>query len=168
MTLWYKKTTRYGIISGLIVGFITTIVWSNFKFLNSFLSERLISFVFAFLAIYIVSNFKMMKIKQVFENLRNNVHVNSYYLKGDDQFLQEFFPKYVTDYTFGKQPIEKVFIISDEVDKKNQLDEILTSDLFSSKKVFILKNFQRLKSKQQDEILEYVKEASRKSSFIYN
>ena len=58
MTLWYKKTTRYGIISGLIVGFITTIVWSNFKFLNSFLSERLISFVLAFLAIYIVSNFK--------------------------------------------------------------------------------------------------------------
>ena len=58
MTLWYKKTTRYGIISGLIVGFITTIVWSNFKFLNSFLSERLISFLFAFLAIYIVSNFK--------------------------------------------------------------------------------------------------------------
>ena len=58
MTLWYKKTTRNGIISGLIVGFITTIVWSNFKFLNSFLSERLISFVFAFLAIYIVSNFK--------------------------------------------------------------------------------------------------------------
>ena len=58
MTLWYKKTTRHGIISGLIVGFISTIVWSNFKFLNSFLSERLISFVFAFLAIYIVSNLK--------------------------------------------------------------------------------------------------------------
>ena len=57
MTLWYKKTTRYGIISGLIVGFITTIVWSSFKFLNSFLSERLISFVFASLSIYIISNF---------------------------------------------------------------------------------------------------------------
>ena len=70
-----------------------------------------------------------MKIKQVFENLRNDVLVNSYYLKGDDQFLQEFFPKYVTDYTFGKQPTEKVFIISEEVDKKKQLDEILISDL---------------------------------------
>ena len=55
------------------------------------------------------------------ENLRNDVLVNSYYLKGDDQFLQEFFPKYVTNYTFGKQPIEKVFIISEEVDKKNHL-----------------------------------------------
>ena len=98
-----------------------------------------------------------MKIKQVFENLRNDVLVNSYYLKGDDQFLQEFFPKYVTDYTFGKQPIEKVFITSEEVDKKNQFDEILTNDLFSSKKVFILKNFQRLKSKQQNEILEYIR-----------
>ena len=87
----------------------------------------------------------MMKIKQVFENLRNNVHVSSYYLKGNDQFLQEFFPKYVTDYTFGKQPTEKVFIISEEVDKKNQLNEILTSDLFSSKKVFILKKFSKIK-----------------------
>ena len=98
-----------------------------------------------------------MKIKQVFENLRNDVLVNSYYLKGDDQFLQEFFPKHVTDYTFGKQPVEKVFIISGEIDKKNPIDEILTSDLFSSRKVFILKNFQRLNSKQQDEILEYVR-----------
>ena len=97
-----------------------------------------------------------MKIKQVFENLRNDILANSYYLKGNDQFLQEFFPKYVTDYIFGKQPVEKVFIISDEIDKKHKLDEILTSDLFSSKKVFILKNFQRLKLKQQDEILEYV------------
>ena len=97
-----------------------------------------------------------MKIKQVFENLRNDIHVNSYYLKGDDQFLQEFFPRHVTDYIFGKQHVEKVLIISDEMDKKNQLDEILTSDLFNSKRVFILKNFQRLNSKQQDEILEYV------------
>ena len=30
--------------------------------------------------------------------------------KGDDQFLQEFFPKYVTDHTFGKQTHRKVFI----------------------------------------------------------
>ena len=48
-----------------------------------------------------------MKIKQAFENLRNDIFVASYYLKGDDHFLQEFFPKYVTDYTFGKQPVEK-------------------------------------------------------------
>ena len=111
---------------------------------------------------------QVMKIKQVFENLRNDILANSYYLKGNDQFLQEFFPKYVTDYIFGKQPVEKVFIISDEIDKKHKLDEILTSDLFSSKKVFILKNFQRLKLKQQNEILEYVTRPLRKSSFVYN
>ena len=73
------------------MGFITTIVWSNFKFLNSFLSERLISFSSHFWRFILLVTLKMMKIKQVFENLRNDVHVSSYYLKGDDQFLQEFF-----------------------------------------------------------------------------
>ena len=98
-----------------------------------------------------------MKIKQAFENLRNDIFVASYYLRGDDHFLQEFFPKYVTDYTFGKQPVERIFIIPDKFDKINPLNQILTNDLFSSKKVFILKNFQRLKSKQQEELLEYIK-----------
>jgi len=55
MALWWKKTTRKGIIAGLLVGFITTIVWANIPELKVLVTERLSSFIFAFLAVYIVS-----------------------------------------------------------------------------------------------------------------
>jgi sodium/proline symporter len=55
MALWWKKTTRKGIIAGLLVGFLTTIIWANIPALKVLVTERLSSFVFAFLAVYFVS-----------------------------------------------------------------------------------------------------------------
>ena len=55
MTLWWKKTTRQGIIAGLLVGFLTTLIWANIPELKALVTERLTSFVFAFLAVYCVS-----------------------------------------------------------------------------------------------------------------
>ncbi len=55
MTLWWEKTTRQGIIAGLLVGFLTTIIWANIPELKALVTERLSSFVFAFIAVYIVS-----------------------------------------------------------------------------------------------------------------
>jgi sodium/proline symporter len=55
MTLWWKKTTREGVIAGLMVGFLTTIIWANVPELNALVTERLSSFVFAFIAVYVVS-----------------------------------------------------------------------------------------------------------------
>ena len=55
MALWWGKTTRQGIIAGLLVGFLTTIIWANIPELKALVTERLSSFVFAFIAVYIVS-----------------------------------------------------------------------------------------------------------------
>ncbi|MBT6866762.1 MAG: sodium/proline symporter [Candidatus Marinimicrobia bacterium] len=55
MTLWWKKTTRQGVIAGLIVGFLTTVIWANIPELKAIVTERLSSFVFAFIAVYGVS-----------------------------------------------------------------------------------------------------------------
>jgi sodium/proline symporter len=55
MTLWWEKTTRQGIIAGLLVGFLTTLIWANIPELKALVTERLTSFVFAFLAVYCVS-----------------------------------------------------------------------------------------------------------------
>lgn len=55
MTLWWKKTTRQGVIAGLIVGFLTTVIWANIPELKVIVTERLSSFVFAFIAVYGVS-----------------------------------------------------------------------------------------------------------------
>ena len=55
LTLWWKKTTRNGIIAGLLTGFFTTVIWANIDFLQSIVTERLVSFVFAFAAVITVS-----------------------------------------------------------------------------------------------------------------
>ncbi len=55
MTLWWKKTTRLGVIAGLLTGFITTVIWVNIPSLNDTITERLSSFIFALVAIYFFS-----------------------------------------------------------------------------------------------------------------
>ncbi len=55
LTLWWKRITRKGIIAGLLTGFITTIIWANVELLQSSVTERLTSFIFAFVIIIIVS-----------------------------------------------------------------------------------------------------------------
>jgi len=55
MTLWWKKTTRNGVIAGLLTGFFTTIIWANIPQLKSLMTERLSSFILAFLAVLLIS-----------------------------------------------------------------------------------------------------------------
>jgi Na+/proline symporter len=60
-TLWWKRTTRDGIIAGMLTGAISTIIWKNIEVLNTMITERLISFVFAFMAVIIVSLYTKSK-----------------------------------------------------------------------------------------------------------
>jgi len=55
LTLWWKKTTRNGIIAGLLTGFFTTVIWANVDVLQSAVTERLVSFVLAFIAVIVFS-----------------------------------------------------------------------------------------------------------------
>ncbi|MBA65193.1 MAG: sodium:proline symporter [Candidatus Marinimicrobia bacterium] len=54
-TLWWKKTTRKGVIAGILTGFFTTIIWSNIPELRAIVTERLISFAFSIFAVFVVS-----------------------------------------------------------------------------------------------------------------
>jgi len=55
LSLWWTKTTRKGVIAGLLVGFFSTIIWANTD-LRLIVSERLVSFVFAFIVVILVSS----------------------------------------------------------------------------------------------------------------
>ncbi len=55
LILYWKKITKQGVIAGMLTGFFTTIIWQNIDFLNNFLTVRLVAFVFAFVAIVLVS-----------------------------------------------------------------------------------------------------------------
>ena len=54
LSLWWTKTTRKGVIAGLLVGFFSTIIWANTD-RRLIVSERLVSFVFAFIVVILVS-----------------------------------------------------------------------------------------------------------------
>ena len=56
LSLWWSSTTRKGVIAGLLAGFISTIIWANTD-LRLIMSERLVSFVLAFIVIILVSYF---------------------------------------------------------------------------------------------------------------
>ena len=53
MSLFWKRTTRRGVIAGIIVGGITVLVWKQFELLG--LYEIVPGFIFSIIAIYIVS-----------------------------------------------------------------------------------------------------------------
>jgi sodium/proline symporter len=57
LLLTWKKVTHQGVIAGLITGFITTVIWSELTFLDAVISVRFVSWVLAFLAVWLVSRF---------------------------------------------------------------------------------------------------------------
>jgi len=61
LTLWWEKTTRQGVIAGLLSGFLSTVIWANVSLLQNIVTERLASFVIAFAAVIIVSIYTQKK-----------------------------------------------------------------------------------------------------------
>jgi sodium/proline symporter len=71
---WSGLGSSFGpaVISGLFTGAITTLIWGSSPYLKSIVTERLSSFVFAFLAIVIVSKYKK-RTKANTENSKNSI-----------------------------------------------------------------------------------------------
>jgi len=55
LMLYWRRTTKEGIVAGMITGFVTTIVWKDIAVLDDFITVRFTSFAFAFIAILVVS-----------------------------------------------------------------------------------------------------------------
>ncbi|MFQ6032987.1 MAG: sodium/proline symporter [Candidatus Zixiibacteriota bacterium] len=55
ITLWWKKVTKQGVLSGMIVGTITVLIWYNVPALKNSLYELIPSFFLSLLSIIIVS-----------------------------------------------------------------------------------------------------------------
>ena len=76
LSLWWSKTTREGIISGLLTGSIVTMIWGSIPFLQSIVTERLTSFVLAFFAVIVVSKLTFKENKRN-SNLNGDTHIQS-------------------------------------------------------------------------------------------
>ena len=65
MSLFWKRTTRRGVIAGIIVGGITVLVWKQFELLG--LYEIVPGFIFSIIAIYIVSKMDSEPEKEILD-----------------------------------------------------------------------------------------------------
>jgi sodium/proline symporter len=55
LTLWWKRTTGWGVLAGMITGTATVIIWKNVPVLDDLIYEIIPGFLFAFLAVLIIS-----------------------------------------------------------------------------------------------------------------
>lgn len=55
LTLWWKKTTKQGVLAGMVVGTITIVVWYNISVLHEMLYELIPGFFLALGSVWIVS-----------------------------------------------------------------------------------------------------------------
>ena len=98
---------------------------------------------------------KLFSLGQAIKNIRNNKISSSYFLYGNDIFMQDFFIEEFKKkininsylYYLGYDQEEKIF------------NEISNLSLFDSKKLIIIKNISRLTVKSKKKLLEYLSDS---------
>ncbi len=55
LSLWWKRTTKWGVFAGMVVGSATAVIWHNVPALKAFVYELVPAFVFALVAVVVVS-----------------------------------------------------------------------------------------------------------------
>ena len=101
----------------------------------------------------------MIQFKNAIRLIQNNDILPVYYLKGEDQFLQKFFIEKLCDSIFSDNIVDKNLLTPNEMSGKEIIDIILSSDLFSTKKLFILRDPQQLKGRAIKDLLDYCSNA---------
>ena len=97
----------------------------------------------------------MDDIKHILLNLKSGEINNVYVLKGEDLFLQNFFIEKLSNKLSLDSSCSKELLTPNELSGKEILDKILSSDLFSSKKLITLRDPQQIKGKVSKELISY-------------
>ena len=98
-----------------------------------------------------------MKIKEAIAGLKKDMIYPIYLLKGNDHFLQNFFIEKLSEEYFASSKIEKVLMLPDDMSGKEIVDRITTTDLFSTKKIFIIRDPQKIKGKASNDLANFCK-----------
>jgi DNA polymerase III delta subunit len=99
----------------------------------------------------------MIKIKDILSELKKDVVRPLYYIKGPDYFLQNFFINYLTNTIFKDGNVDKIILLPDEMNGSEIIHRLTSQDLFSAKKLFILRSPQKIKGKANSELVNFCK-----------
>ena len=94
-------------------------------------------------------------VTQFINSLKNGVIDPIYVLQGTDKYLQRFLSDKIADSFFQDSKADKNLLIPDDMKGEEIIEQITATDLFSSKKMFILFEPQKLKGTSRKEFLSY-------------
>lgn len=94
-------------------------------------------------------------ITQLMNSLKNNGVKPVYLLQGKDKYLQQFLSDKIADTFFQNSKSDKILLIPDDMKGPEIIENITATDLFSSKKMFILLEPQKISGQSRKEFLSY-------------
>jgi DNA polymerase-3 subunit delta len=94
-------------------------------------------------------------ISQLMNTLKNGVIEPIYLLQGTDKFLQRFLSDKIADKFFQDSISDKTLLIPDDMKGPEIIEQITATDLFSSKKMFVLLAPQKISGQSRKELLSY-------------
>jgi DNA polymerase-3 subunit delta len=89
------------------------------------------------------------------KSLKNSGVEPVYLLQGKDKFLQRFLSEKISDKFFQNSKSDKTLLIPDDMKSPEIIEQITAVDLFSSKKMFILLEPQKISGQSRKELLSY-------------
>ena len=78
-----------------------------------------------------------------------------YFLLGEEYYLQYIIIEQISMALFDQTKQDKTVLLPDELSNKEIIDQLTQTDLFASKKLFILRNPSALRNKYREELLDY-------------
>lgn len=97
-------------------------------------------------------------VKNLISDLRSTKVQPTYTLTGDDHYLQSLAIRKIAEAFFDSEPVNKSVLSPDEYSGKDILHLISASDLFSSRKLFVLYDPNKIRGNARDELLDYCRQ----------
>ena len=94
---------------------------------------------------------------------KNNIH-NSYFLYGNDIFMQDFF---INEFKKIKKDAESFLYYLGYDSQDSIFDQLSNLSIFSNEKIIIIKNITRFSSKSKKELLEYLSDFNTNNYLIF-
>jgi len=101
-------------------------------------------------------------------DINSNGLKSSYFLLGSDYFMQKFFINKVKENLHDKSSVNsKYYYLNENNDIVSFFNEITSMSLFESKKLYIIKNFNRISTENQKLLTDYLDNVSLDNTFIF-
>ena len=105
-------------------------------------------------------------IRSVMNKISKNGNDSSYFLLGDDYFLQSFFLSKIKENSNPGTNID-YYYLNDQSDLEMFFNSLSSMSLFTNENIFIIKNFNRLSSLSQNMLDKYLNNTDKNNTLIF-